>query len=498
MAFLVKFWYNYKIFLYKYTMTEVRESLADRQIQIDDALKRLEINTGTDLISAEEMSDRYLLAYATTSLASRLNEVLDIEDFSLDLDEDVIIGLEYRVEELSGYLEQLARDMNVVRTNGEFDLSLNYQIGDNVSINLHDIELQIGYFNRILTQVRKSKAALAATEENLEEETEEELIEDGQAAGLEQDDIRRLRSVDSESSARSLVSQVAEDAEERPAILQAIIDFFRNWFSSGFIGGFLGRMFNFDDNEETGTAVRRSPSISPMELGGVVYEGPVSADNFMNTPSLNQVSDYQPSSSNTPDRWYSTPEGLRWFDGKVLLKQSHRDYLIRSGYRPNQGRTIEEFIEQELIVETTFFNGIFRCNRELAWRLQNAQFDLEAEGINYNIDNNHTGAFSYRGIARQDYPYISNHAFGLAVDFNHNHNDWESGIIPDYEQQFGPRFEQIMAQNGLRIPRTWGRTHDHDHGDSRDIDADWMHFDIIINEDGTYMDTHSASLAYGN
>lgn len=228
-------------------------------------------------------------------------------------------------------------------------------------------------------------------------------------------------------------------------------------------------------------------------LGELVQEGPASLSNIMRIPSSAPEFDQ---SNATPNRWYETPRGVYWYDGEVLIRDRNVRFLIRDGYRPSEG-SIENYLANRMVVFTFPGGETVNVHPQYHARLTNAWNELAAAGINYNV--RRAGGFNYRaarggGIARP-YPYMSNHALGLSIDFNSDHNDWEDGITPDYSIQF----MRIMARHGLRPPIIWGR-HGHDHSHAghshsiEEINADWMHFDAPVNENGEFQDNYTNEL----
>jgi len=171
-------------------------------------------------------------------------------------------------------------------------------------------------------------------------------------------------------------------------------------------------------------------------------------------------------------------------------------FLSRDGYDPGQHSSIREFLDQRM--ETvTFFDEEFEVHPILAARLRLAEANLSAAGITYDIHG--SSAYKYRSMAGNGAGRVSNHALGLAVDFNISDNPMEefpsleaareASDFPPYMVNGEPDythpspFIEGMSDAGIRTFEEW----------TSNGKYDLMHFDLNPNADGTipwdYSDT---------
>jgi hypothetical protein len=213
------------------------------------------------------------------------------------------------------------------------------------------------------------------------------------------------------------------------------------------------------------------------------------------------------SSGAEPYRWYDTPDrGPCWLEhgdrGDVLIPHNKMRFFYRdSAFNSRQFSNVEEYLENTLQYVRLNENGtlsyldqdngdprVARIHPVYISRFASAWQEIYDAGIRYDIDR--LSSFRFMGTSRQRYPYLSQHGMGLSIDFNPSHNDWEAGIRPDYDETF----MRIMARHGFRPPIIWGSHEDgHDHG-YESVNADWMHFDMVPDEDGNLRDNYSSDL----
>ncbi len=238
------------------------------------------------------------------------------------------------------------------------------------------------------------------------------------------------------------------------------------------------RAFGIEDDEEVSPAQQDRLALAAevtSEHGSIYFDdntnplnerGQEALTNPLRVPS-GSIAVPDMNSNSPKNSWVKRRGEAVWLDesGFYFPKGDMR-FLIRGGYNPDQHESIEAFCFSQTR-EITMFNKTFRVHNIFAARLLSANANLEAAGIHHTVD----WAKGYNFRAMIDAGRISNHAFGLAVDFDPSVNVMEA--FPDGNEDevanYPEGLVEIMRDSHIRTYQEWTGARNR---------IDLMHFDL--------------------